>query len=210
VTLPQSVPGIAVGAVFVFVLSIGNFVTPALLGGGQFQMIGNLIYAQFLTANDWPFGAALSMVLIAIMMGLLFLQTLPATARRARTGRDDAVAPRPSPDAADPRGDLRLSLHPDLGALRAVVQRRRASHCLDGFSVKWYGALLRNGDILGAARNTLVVALVSTAVATVLGTLLAIGVEIRRRKGRVLETVIFAPMIIPTSCWPSRFSACSR
>lgn len=75
VTLPMTVPGIATGFVFVFVLSIGNFVTPALLGGGQFQMIGNLVYAQFLTANDWPFGAALSMVLIAIMMGLLTLQT---------------------------------------------------------------------------------------------------------------------------------------
>jgi spermidine/putrescine transport system permease protein len=76
ITLPLTLPGIAVGAVFVFVLSIGNFVTPALLGGGQFQMIGNVVYAQFLTANDWPFGAALSMVLIAIMMILLFLQTL--------------------------------------------------------------------------------------------------------------------------------------
>lgn len=75
VTLPMTAPGIATGFVFVFVLSIGNFVTPALLGGGQFQMIGNLVYAQFLTANDWPFGAALSMVLIAIMMGLLTLQT---------------------------------------------------------------------------------------------------------------------------------------
>ncbi len=76
VTLPLTLPGIAVGAVFVFVLSIGNFVTPALLGGGQFQMIGNVVYAQFLTANDWPFGAALSMVLIAIMMVLLLLQTI--------------------------------------------------------------------------------------------------------------------------------------
>ncbi|PAU79533.1 spermidine/putrescine ABC transporter permease [Halomonas salipaludis] len=75
VTLPMTVPGIATGFVFVFVLSIGNFVTPALLGGGQFQMIGNLIYDQFLTSNDWPFGAALSMILIAIMMGLLTLQT---------------------------------------------------------------------------------------------------------------------------------------
>ena len=75
VTLPLTVPGIAVGAVFVFVLSIGNFVTPALLGGGQFQMIGNVVYAQFLTANDWPFGAALSMVLIVVMMVLLLVQT---------------------------------------------------------------------------------------------------------------------------------------
>lgn len=74
ITLPLTVPGIATGFIFVFVLSIGNFVTPALLGGGQFQMIGNLVYAQFLTANDWPFGAALSMVLITIMLGLLLLQ----------------------------------------------------------------------------------------------------------------------------------------
>jgi spermidine/putrescine transport system permease protein len=66
-----------------------------------------------------------------------------------------------------------------------------------GFSVKWYGALAGNDAILSAALNTLIVALVSTAVATVLGTLLAIGVEIRRRRGAALEALIFAPMIIP-------------
>ena len=90
ITLPMTVPGIAAGLVFVFVLSIGNFVTPALLGGGHFQMIGNLVYAQFLTANDWPFGSALSMALIAIMMGLLTLQTIAserASGRRAGAGR---------------------------------------------------------------------------------------------------------------------------
>ncbi|MGD9865087.1 MAG: ABC transporter permease [Pseudodonghicola sp.] len=89
VILPMTVPGIATGFVFVFVLSIGNFVTPALLGGGQFQMIGNLIYAQFLTANDWPFGAALSLFLIAIMMGLLTLQTF-ASERASGARRGEA------------------------------------------------------------------------------------------------------------------------
>lgn len=74
VTLPLTLPGVAAGGVFVFVLSIGNFVTPALLGGGRFQMIGNVVYDQFLSANDWPFGAALGMVLIAIMVALLMLQ----------------------------------------------------------------------------------------------------------------------------------------
>jgi spermidine/putrescine transport system permease protein len=80
VTLPLSMPGVAAGGVFIFVLSIGNFVTPALLGGGRFQMIGNVVYDQFLTANDWPFGAALGMALIAVMIALLFLQAR-ATAR---------------------------------------------------------------------------------------------------------------------------------
>ena len=81
VILPQTVPGIAAGGVFVFVLSIGNFITPDLLGGGRLQMVGNLIYDQFLSARDWPFGATLSMFLIALMMMLLFAQAL--VARRA-------------------------------------------------------------------------------------------------------------------------------
>lgn len=66
-----------------------------------------------------------------------------------------------------------------------------------GFSFKWYGALLENDDILKAAGNTLIVAIFSTILATLLGTLLAVGVEIRRRNGKWLETLIFAPMIIP-------------
>ena len=87
ITLPLTVPGVAAGAVFVFVLSIGNFVTPDLLGGGKLQMVGNLIYDQFLTARDWPFGATLSMVLIAVMMVLLFV------IRRGTPGRRDGAAP---------------------------------------------------------------------------------------------------------------------
>lgn len=86
VTLPLTLPGVAAGGVFVFVLSIGNFVTPALLGGGRFQMVGNLVYDQFLTANDWPFGAALGMVLIAIMVILLMIQAR-ATARASGESR---------------------------------------------------------------------------------------------------------------------------
>jgi spermidine/putrescine transport system permease protein len=78
ITLPLTVTGVAAGAVFVFVLSIGNFVTPDLLGGGKFQMVGNLIYDQFLSARDWPFGATLSGMLIALMMVLLFLQAAAA------------------------------------------------------------------------------------------------------------------------------------
>ncbi len=75
VTLPLTMPGVAVGAVFVFVLSIGNFITPDLLGGGRLQMVGNLIYDQFLTARDWPFGATLAGILILVMLTLLVLQS---------------------------------------------------------------------------------------------------------------------------------------
>jgi spermidine/putrescine transport system permease protein len=84
ITLPLTLPGVAAGGVFVFVLSIGNFVTPDLLGGGRMQMVGNLIYDQFLTARDWPFGATLSMILIGIMLILLFIQALTAQGARGR------------------------------------------------------------------------------------------------------------------------------
>ena len=88
ITLPLTLPGVAAGAVFVFVLSIGNFVTPDLLGGGRLQMVGNLIYDQFLTARDWPFGATLSLILIAVMTALLFLLALGSN--RAHGGRSHA------------------------------------------------------------------------------------------------------------------------
>ena len=74
VMLPMTAPGIAAGGVFVFVLSIGNFVTPDLLGGGQVTMVGNVIYGQFMSARDWPFGAALALFLLTIMFGLLCAQ----------------------------------------------------------------------------------------------------------------------------------------
>jgi spermidine/putrescine transport system permease protein len=74
VLLPLTLPGIMSGAVFVFVPSIGNFVVPELLGGGQEIMVGNLIRDQFFKARDLPFGSVLAMCLIGLMVLLLFAQ----------------------------------------------------------------------------------------------------------------------------------------
>ncbi len=81
ITLPLTMPGVAAGCVFVFVLSIGNFVTADLLGGGRTLMVGNLIFNQFLSARDWPFGSGIAFLLIALMLLLLLAQAL--LARRA-------------------------------------------------------------------------------------------------------------------------------
>ncbi len=71
IVVPLTIPGIAAGSIFVFVYSLGNFITPDLLGGGRTVMVGNLIYDQFLTARDWPFGSALAFILMGVMMALL-------------------------------------------------------------------------------------------------------------------------------------------
>jgi spermidine/putrescine transport system permease protein len=69
---PLALPGVVAGSMLVFIPSLGAFVTPSILGGGKTLMIGNIISNQFLAAHDWPFGSALSM----LMMGLMLVATL--------------------------------------------------------------------------------------------------------------------------------------
>ncbi len=71
VILPMTLPGIAGGSIIVFIPSLGNFIVPSLLGGAKVVMIGNLIEQQFLSARNWPFGAALGMMVMAAVLVLL-------------------------------------------------------------------------------------------------------------------------------------------
>lgn len=68
VILPLTLPGVAAGSVLVFIPSLGAYVTPDLLGGARSVMIGNVIYSQFMHARDYPFGAAISFVLMTVML----------------------------------------------------------------------------------------------------------------------------------------------
>jgi spermidine/putrescine transport system permease protein len=72
VVIPLCTPGIRAGSILVFIPCLGAYLTPDLLGGGKSEMIGNLIQNQFTTARDWPFGSAISLVLMGIVMVLLF------------------------------------------------------------------------------------------------------------------------------------------
>jgi spermidine/putrescine transport system permease protein len=72
VTLPLSAPGIGAAAILVFVPSLGTYITSDLLGGSKTILIGNLVQNQFTTARDWPFGAAVSIVLMIVAVMLMF------------------------------------------------------------------------------------------------------------------------------------------
>jgi len=69
ITLPLSLPGLTVGCTLVFSLTAGSFVTPAILGGTSGQMLGVLVEQQILVVYNWPFGAAVATVLVAIVLG---------------------------------------------------------------------------------------------------------------------------------------------
>ncbi|MBH69448.1 MAG: spermidine/putrescine ABC transporter permease [Rhodospirillaceae bacterium] len=82
VVLPVISPSILAGCILVFVSSLGSYLTPELLGGADSQLIANVIERQFKHANDWPFGAALSMTLIYMTFGLLAFWLLMVRRKR--------------------------------------------------------------------------------------------------------------------------------
>jgi len=73
VTLPLSLPGVVAGCVLTFIPCLGDFLTVEILGGPRYYLLGNLISNQFMMAQDWPFGSALTTILLAGLVGGLWL-----------------------------------------------------------------------------------------------------------------------------------------
>jgi spermidine/putrescine transport system permease protein len=72
VILPLSLPGVLAGATFAFVLTLGDFLAPLLVGGPSGIMISNIVVSLFGAAYNWPLGAAISLCLLLLVVGLLF------------------------------------------------------------------------------------------------------------------------------------------
>lgn len=87
VTLPLSLPGVATGSMLVFILMMGEYLIPQLLGGGKVFFIGNALVDLFLQSRNWPFGAAVAATLVFVMLMTvtLYLRAM----RRLGGGRDD-------------------------------------------------------------------------------------------------------------------------
>ena len=73
VTLPLSLPGVISGITLVFLPAVSSFFIPKLLGGGQYVLIGNVIESQFLTAGNWNFGSAISLIMAVIIMISMYI-----------------------------------------------------------------------------------------------------------------------------------------
>ncbi|MFW8635129.1 ABC transporter permease [Cribrihabitans pelagius] len=86
VTLPLTVPGIIAASLIIFIPTVGDYVTPSLVGGSQGKMVANLIQVQFGPANNWPLGATLSLVAMASVgaAAILFVISATALGRRIR------------------------------------------------------------------------------------------------------------------------------
>jgi len=89
VTLPLSMPGMVTGCMLVFILLMGEFIIPAFLGGGKIFFLGNALVDLFLQSRNWPFGSALAVTLVVIMLVTVTLY-MRLTTRRG-TGRDESI-----------------------------------------------------------------------------------------------------------------------
>jgi spermidine/putrescine transport system permease protein len=90
VIIPLTLPGIAAGSIIVFIPALGNFIVAELLGGAKVMMTGNLIEQQFLSARNWPFGAALAMLVMTVVL-ILMLVYVTKVARRGSLAREVEV-----------------------------------------------------------------------------------------------------------------------
>jgi spermidine/putrescine transport system permease protein len=84
IVVPLALPGIVSGIIVTFIPSLGAYLTPDLLGGTSSQMIANIIERQFKSANDWPFGAALSFLLMYLTFAAIALQAMVSRQREVR------------------------------------------------------------------------------------------------------------------------------
>ena len=87
VILPLSLPGVINGITLVFLPAVSSFFIPKLLGGGQYFLIGNLIENQFITAGEWNFGSAISMIMAIVMM--LMMMAVRNIERKNQGGKEE-------------------------------------------------------------------------------------------------------------------------
>jgi ABC-type spermidine/putrescine transport system permease subunit I len=87
VLLPLSLPGIATGCLFVFIPAFGEFVIPDMLGGARTMYVGTMITETFLRNRDWPFGGAISSILVVFaLISFYFLQKRTAREEKGYGG----------------------------------------------------------------------------------------------------------------------------
>ena len=89
ITLPLSMPGVATGCMLVFILLMGEFLIPAFLGGGKVFFIGNALVDLFLQSRNWPFGSAVAVMLVIVM--LITVSLYMRFTMGAKSGRDTSI-----------------------------------------------------------------------------------------------------------------------
>jgi len=209
IVLPMSKPGIVIGSLFVFVLTLGASVESRILGGGQaFTMASNIEFS-FGVAQNFPLGSvqAVSILLIAGGSGVYILHTVDLEDIANRSGSSAGHV-----STSNSRLEnvvwygytLLVTLFlmiPMIAIIIASTYKGRVFGFPYEFTLDWYWQVLSNGTIHNAVINTLKIAIPTTIISTIIGTAAAIGYTRYTFRGQELFKIfvllpIFFPLLI--------------
>ena len=194
IVVPLALPGIISGIIITFVPALGAYLTPDLLGGPDSQMIANVIERQFKKANDWPFGAALSFLLMYATFAAIALRAYFSRGKARRRSRDLAMALRRAPLEYNRTWQMRLwlfgvffFLYAPLVALIAFsFNDSKRNIVWRGFTLDYYRKLFNDQDLMVAFANSLTIAFLATLISLVIGALAGgslVALPLRRQDG---------------------------
>lgn len=209
VVWPLTRRGLAIGFSLAFLVTVGDYVTPSMVGGIDGTTIGVVISSQFGMANNWPYGSALAIVLILSVGAIVGLVLWLCPTRGILQG-DEGVKAAPAHAGAAARigrvGGIAGSLAA-IGFLYAplilmMIFSFGASELqafpIAEFSLRWYQDLVTNASLLAAARRSLVVGLCVVTFSTLIGTSFALLLHYGRVKGaRFCEFALALPLATP-------------
>jgi spermidine/putrescine transport system permease protein len=196
VTLPLSMPGVIAAAVIEFIPTVGDYVTPMMVGGPKGMMFGQIIAAQFGVANNVPLGAALTIIMMITITTLaLTFVWLSQRGTVKRREMETVVAPKESSASKGRRFDplilyvvlylmflyipsMMLPIFSFNDSIQMVLP-------LKGFTVKWYLGILTQPGLLTALGNSFKVALPVAIISTTLATSAARTMTRYRIPGRI-------------------------
>jgi spermidine/putrescine transport system permease protein len=209
VTLPLSMPGVIAAAVIEFIPVVGDYVTPMMVGGPRGMMFGQIIAAQFGEANNWPLGAALTLIMM-MTITIVALTFIWLTQRGTVKRREMEVVRAPKEEGGDDRRRfspllvyviiyLVLLYTPSLMLpIFSFNDSVQMALPLKGFTLDWYLGIPERPGLLQALGNSFRLAIPVCITSTTLATLTARAVTRYRMPGRGLALgFILLPMVMP-------------
>lgn len=206
---PLTRRSLAIGVSLAFLVTVGDYVTPAMVGGIDGTTLGVLISSQFGMANNWPYGAAASVVLI-LCVGFILAVFLWLCPTRGVFSGDEAPSAPHLPHERNARwpsfvgglgyGLVIVFLYAPLVlmVLFSFGTSTLQSFPITDFTLKWYAELANNSGLLAAAQRSLVVAVCVVFFSSTIGTAFALLLHFRPIRGsRLIETLLALPLAMP-------------
>jgi len=208
---PLSKPGMAIGLALAFLMAVGDYITPSMVGGLDGTMLGTVIASQFGIAGNWPYGAALAFILlicVAIILSLLFRFTRVAGILVGEAGGN--ASHRQDPQNISQRLQrivaFTLFLLPYffLYAPLVIITIFSFNNStvqvfpISGFTWVWYQEMMGNAALLAALNRSLMVGFYVLVISIIMGSFFAVLLEFGRLKGvRWIEHLLTLPLAIP-------------